>query len=175
MHASMKFSTSATRKTQKNIFATGFMVWKRRHQKYRAVESTANTTASRTTARRICNNGDGFNGLIRTERAGAAAAPDPARASNFASRNYTHDSAWGGGATSRVTVFNNWAATSGRAYTHAGSDFQLEITDNPLGGEEFRSNLKARQTWVAAWPEALSGMNQVLAGGYLGQKAEYLG
>src|SRR5882724_835466 len=103
MHASMKFSTSATRKIQKKIWATGFMVWKRRHQKYRAVESTASTTASRTTARRICNNGDGFNGLIRTERAGAAAAPDPACASKFASRKL-HDSAWGGGATSRVTV-----------------------------------------------------------------------
>jgi len=48
----------------------------------------ANTTASRTTASRICNNGVGFSDFIRTERAGAgaAAAPDHACDSKFASQ-----------------------------------------------------------------------------------------
>src|SRR3954468_20282601 len=75
-----------------------------RHQKYRAVEIMASTTARRITARRICSRGVGFNDLILMDGAGAAAraVPAPVCASKFASLT-TRDSFGWRGRSLRVT------------------------------------------------------------------------
>jgi hypothetical protein len=104
------------------------------------VESTANTTARRTTASRICSSEEGFRDLIRTEGAGAAALAVAVPVCGFKVRlpDQTRDfSRSGGGAHRGSLVFNRRACKSPTAKCRA-----REACFALFGGEELTTTKK---------------------------------